>query len=321
VSIVRAALVLTLAFTLVACGSSTTPAGEESRTPATEVIDPAKAETTFVSLWNSVRAGQTDRLEEEPARFVGEMLEAYAGLRTNPAGDVLVGVPRGQASYPAYFVATANAPMGDDRTNYFICLLGRASEDDPWMLRYVHFATSPGHPPAPDVSSDGYLADLPAVDELAFDPTSAADRYANWFNSSTRAQRLVTDEVLTSGRTSGGIIRHYAEDLAGSREGRTIFRRYVATPRQIFEIIPLVDGTLWVPFSVDVVFNAFNNNIAQAQSCADHWLVRDDDGVHYQTLSSEERIYAHVLIPSPGETAEVIDNVSLTLSSDNVPCP
>jgi hypothetical protein len=169
--------------------------------------------------------------------------------------------------------------------------------------------------------SGGYLAPLPPITELAFDPATSAQRFADWVTRSAKAGRVVPDEVMAlDGIGYEGIV-DIATKFAGAR-GPDVYRAYTITPAQVRpELIPLVDGTVRVSFAVDVRIQVFNNSRPTPRPCATSWLyLNDTDKAHYQTLTLERRRHPAAAVPLKGAKAIVKDNVEREISETGKRC-
>ncbi|GIF48824.1 hypothetical protein DFJ67_0959 [Asanoa ferruginea] len=286
-----------------------------------ETVDPAAARIVFTSVWSEGRAGRFDRFEQPATIFVSGLLESYSGLRTNEITNLEVGLPRGQNGYPAYFVATARSAMGDGRTGFIYALMTRDGPTAPWTMRDFRMSTAESYSVRPKMS-DGYLAPLPPVADLAFDPATSAQRFADWVNRSAKAGKVVSDEVLALDGIGDDGITDIATKFAGAR-GPSVYRAYTVTPGEVRpELVPLVDGTVQVSFAVDVRIEVFNNNRPAPRSCATSWLLLNDtDRTHYQTLTLQRRKHPVVAVPLKGGAKAILkDNVEREISATGKRC-
>ncbi|HEV7711133.1 MAG TPA: hypothetical protein VGP16_23285 [Asanoa sp.] len=285
-----------------------------------ETVEPAAARVVFSSVWEEARAGHFDRFEEPAKVFASGVLEGYDGMRTSEITNLEVGVPPDQTGYPAYFVATARSAMGDGRTGFFYALMTRDGPAAPWTMHDFRMSTAESYSVRPKMSG-GYLAPLPPITELAFDPATSAQRFADWVTRSAKAGRVVPDEVMAlDGIGYEGIV-DIATKFAGAR-GPDVYRAYTITPAQVRpELIPLVDGTVRVSFAVDVRIQVFNNSRPTPRPCATSWLyLNDTDKAHYQTLTLERRRHPAAAVPLKGAKAIVKDNVEREISETGKRC-
>ncbi|GAA4259089.1 hypothetical protein [Dactylosporangium darangshiense] len=165
------------------------------QTPAVaahEVITQESARVILLSTWGEARGG-TDAHVVTDARPPLLALLGIPGAANAELSEVEIGVPPGQTTYPAYFIATAQLKLADGSTVYIYARFTRASADQPWMMSELIQSKVAANVPSPKINGDGTL---PPPPELIADPASLPKRYVDWGQRVVDSKALGSDDVL-----------------------------------------------------------------------------------------------------------------------------
>ncbi|WP_173072029.1 serine/threonine-protein kinase [Phytohabitans houttuyneae] len=198
--------------------------------PSADVITPEAARVIFVRTVAQARSGSLVHVDEPLRDFVTDTFAQVFPAPQHQLSAITVGVPRGQRSYPAYFIATARV-AGPERVTHLVARFVRAAADQPWLMTSLS-SWDDRTVAAPTLDPDGYLATPPPLTDLIADPARLPDLYADWFRRSETANRVVTDPLLTlAGGTSFLKEAAQTEHFPAAPNDRGTSRRATARPR------------------------------------------------------------------------------------------
>jgi hypothetical protein len=214
-----------------------------------------------VSTWGEARGGNRAHVGSDLSGLADLLL--LPGIGRADLSDLQIGIPRGQTSYPAYFIATATAKLSDGRTVHILARFTRQSADQPWTLTSLRYNTDKSKVPAPAIGPDGYVTPVPPATELAVDPSTLAKLYADW-GTSTAASNSIGDQPLVTlapGDSFLGIVadRSNAEDQ--------FFNKYAFTAGSVDAPLMLADGTVLVTFTAKVSHDLYNQPSPAPGNC------------------------------------------------------
>lgn len=299
---------------------------EEPAQAQVEVITPERARVILIDTVIDAQRGDLRHLAEEVGDQFEEMLEVDDALDETPPTGVVVGVPRGQYGYPAWFVGSAEFVYDGGMVSIFV-RFERQEVGEPWRMTAFNWAVDEELPP-PALTGDGWLAPTPAVADLVVDPQTLPDRYLDWLRRVEETGELGRDDVLTL-RYDFGTLHEFAEDQIFDGDLDRVSFDYELTAGEVTTSpVPLANGTVHVTFTAVIHQVMYNTPDHRTASCDDYYLFWSNGQPpgrfrhieHDFVVTLEAWVPVADVVASPRESVVIEDWKRRSVNREGTPC-
>lgn len=277
----------------------------------TEVIGPNQAQIIFVETVTEAVGGVDVHLADVVSDLFEQMLEAAEGRDGATLSQVVVGVPRDQYGYPAWFVGSGQLTFDDDVISIF-ARFERQTGDEPWLMVGFNWAEADGLP-APALDEEGWLAPAP---EPLVQPETLPKHYLDWLRRVASSGELGEDDLLVL-RYDFGTLHGFAENqLFDGDLDRVSFEYEMHAGEVVTDLVPLADGTVHVSFTAVIHQVMYNTPHRRTGSCVETYLfwTNGEPPGHFQHMEHDFVVTVEAWVPAegagvdPGDATVIIED-------------
>lgn len=280
-----------------------------------DLITPEAARVIFVRTIGEFRAGDRRHAPDIDGRVRSFVELAFPDPGPQLA-NIRVGVPRGQRSYPARFVAYATVTHPDGSVFTLLLRFVRAGGDNPWLVVRFQMWQDTDIPP-PLLDDDGYLVPVPTGD-LIVDPASLPQRWLDWADRAARNDAVGTDPVLEA--PGSGFLASQARDRFRGDRSRASFQYRYGPGQLTGEPIPMSNGTVLVDFTVTVQQTVYNRPGFRTGPCT-HYVWTDFRSGRFRRYTNRLDVSVTAWVPMRDKLAAPAATPNPTPSPTASPSP